>query len=537
MQVHKFVRSMASCAGVAAVALASFSNAEPPDDSVSNSGFSRVRIPHSDVCTRHYVDPVRGMDTNSGLFGSPLRTLRMAMTRAGMTPGADTIILLPGEYSPQGSGDFWPLRVLERVSIQGTNVLNTVLRDTTNSLVFLEFVPTSATSYDETVIDGVTFAGGAVHLDIKDGLANRKVVRSNPTVANCFLLDAAYTSISMTNPQGLLGFLPTTGHDLNMDLLVEHRPKIINCTFRLNGIGIFNGSKAFSPVQSTRAASEPGIVNSLFAGNGFDLEGIDSLQVITSAFDSVNVRGSSTPLRGIVPIPVFVPAGRPLFFDMGIPATTALDQRLVPYMMGAANPAIDTGSLGLLWPNGTVGQTLFPCSINIRDTDGEGYGNPRIERMAIDIGADESGQLQIAGYIRGTTDFTGPNGTNNVASFWGNPFPPFATAPFTGTTFFALLDTAAVVTPWTTWFPVQVDGARAITTTAPTVLPPFGTQLVSAPAGSSIDFAFTTPTVPVPVPMPQAGATPWLFSAQLLPWQVGGSVGVLSNQQTFFVNP
>lgn len=501
-----------------------------------------VDIASADECVTHVVSAEYGIDQiGAGSYVNPYRTLGFAMVQASQTAEKDVIVLLPGEYSPLpgGSGDTWPLNVEPGVSIQGTNALNTVLRSTNSATDMLVFSPNSPTSFDDSVIDGVTIVGGRVLIDIVDNAPNGFAYAANPTIANCFLLDATNCAISMRNPSGLSGARPYQPQDKDSNGFVEHRPKIVNCTFRLNAIAIFNGAAGFIPSgPNTRAESEPGIVNSLMSGNVYDMEGIDDLQILSSAFDTANVMMKSTPKRPTQPVPVFMPGSRDLHIDMSQPTATPVDVRLVPFARSApftVNPAIDSGTTALRWRNGTIGKRYFACSIDIRDVDCEGYGNPRTERNRIDIGADESGQLIFAGYIPGTTAYNSNLPTHNIAMIWSNPFPGFGTAPFEDNVFMEIQQFFPPIRPYREWSPAWIPGSRGIVTSAPTSIANLGTQWISSLTGTKLVFQGMLPWVPVSLPIP-TGLPELMVGAQDVP-NVGQQFGQLGNQQTFIIKP
>ena len=503
-----------------------------------------IDIAIAEECVTHVVSAEVGNDlSGTGDYGAPYRTIRHAMSLAAATPGKDVIVLLPGEYSPLpgGSGDTWPLNFEPGVSLQGTSALNTVLRSTNPGNDMLIFRPSSPTSFDESVVDGVTIVGGRVLIDIIDHAPNEFAYAANPTIANCFLLDATNAAISIRNPEGLAGRRPYVAHDKDLDGFVEHRPKIVNCTFRLNAIGIFNGAAGFNPSgPTTQAKSEPGIVNALMSANVYDMEGIDDLQVITSAFDRANVRMASTKRRPGQPIPVFVPGTRDLHIDMSQPTATPVDVRLVPYPRTGSlipNPAIDSGSLLLRWRNGTVGKRYFACSIDIRDTDCEGYGNPRSERHAIDIGADESGQLIFAGYIPGTTAYnSNPANSFNVAEIWCNPFPSFTAPTFDDNIFLEITGIIpSILAPYVQWAPSSIPGARGWVTSIPTQVPNFGTQWIGTLTGTKLTFPNMSPMAPVSLQIPP-NSPDLMVGAQDVP-VAGQQFGQLRNAQTFIIKP
>ena len=483
-------------------------------------------------CNTWYVDPTTGSNLNPGTLSQPFLTLTYAAGVAASSAGIDTIVLLPGEYNDVNEA--WPLNLPAGVSLQGTSALNTILinRDSSNRSV-LRFEPPELDAYDGTVVDGVTIVGRRRCVEITDALVTLETeefrVRSNPTFANCFLLDSEVAAVDISVQPGNI-YLP---HDADNNGLVENRPKFINCTIVTSIIGVLNRIEV-TPGEESWGESEPGLLNVLLSDNSFsDLEGIDSLDVITCAFATADAAGVSPIKAGrVLPTPVFnTTTNPPLYVDaagLGI-ALTPIDIRVLP-----TSPAIDTGSQpALAWGNGTTGQQTFMCTIDIWDTDCECYGNPRVEREAIDIGADESGVQIVAGYQRGTTILN--NGGNSPfpgqIRIWLNPFPAFPANNYVGN--FAINSWSIAALFWQLWAPTTIQNVRSFLSSPATPVAGLGTLwMLVTPQTVTFPLNFVNPVTPVNLSVPLGGPRVQ-FNMQALPTQ-GALTRNLSNLQTFF---
>jgi hypothetical protein len=501
------------------------------DMRISAFAFAVACVAHAQEpipCNTFHVDPVRGNDTWPGTWTQPLQTLTAAAAQAAASAGIDTIVLFPGLYETL---ETWPLTMPAGVSIQGTSALNTVLRSQSfaHSSV-LRFQPSTPTAYDDVVVDGVTILAYNRCVEIVDADVGEYRVRANPTIANCFL--STYDDVTSGAVDMLVtpGGTPYPGHDVSLNGLVEHRPKIVNCTFVRSRIGVLNRVAQANSVGE----SQPGLLNCLFSNNTLtDLEGIDAGDVITCAFATANAGGLSAPI-GAPPNRVFDTATFPPRYvetDFTL-VLMPIDLRLRP-----GSPAIDVGSMpALAWPNGTTGNRFFGCSGDIFDADCEGYGNVRVARNGIDIGADESAELIIAGYQRGTTRLNFGNQNpfpNNQFAIWLNPYPPLPAGNYDGS--FAINSVAnSVGFFWLPWDPQTIHGLRGLRTTAATATSA-GTLWMDLNGASSIVLSFTSPTTPLMLPIVLTSPDTQL-NWQALPYQ-GSATSVLTNLQTLFVTP
>ncbi len=482
-------------------------------------------------CNTIHVDPVNGSDTNPGQWLSPLRTLTAAVALATNSAGHDTILLRPGFY--EHTVESYPLTMPAGVSIQGTSALNTILRsrDPLHSSV-LRFVPTTATAYDDVVVDAVTIIGVNRGIEIVDGVVDGFRVRANPTVANCFLSTSEEATGGAIDMRVTPGGTPFPGHDLSGNGLVEHRPKVVNCTIVNSRLGIFN-RVAQTP---SSGESQPGLLNCLLSNNVLaDLEGIDAGDVITCAFATANTAGLSAPI-GVQPVPVFdTTVFPPVYVETNLNIVLSPhDLRVQP-----GSPAIDSGSLpSLVWPNLTTGSRFFACTVDVFDADCEGYGNPRVARNGIDIGADESGELIIGGYQRGTTELNlnGNSPYGGLMPIWVNPFPPLPPGSFSAGFATTALPTVPPIGFWLLWEPPGIQGLRGLLTVAPTFFPGIGTQWMDLTSAATFTPpAFTSPATPLMLPIVLTAPVQQM-EWQALPFQ-GSTTSLMTNLQTLFVTP
>ncbi|MFN3243648.1 MAG: DUF1565 domain-containing protein [Planctomycetota bacterium] len=491
--------------------------------------FVAAQDPQPIDCGTFYVDPANGNDNNAGTLAQPLRTLRQAAQLARNSGTDDTIVLLPGEYDQ--TSESWPLLVPPRTCIQGTNALNTVLI-TDSAATVLEFIPEQVNAYDNAVVDGVTIVGKNRCVTISDGQVAEKQVRANPTFANCFLIDSQVAAVDIVVRPGT----PWPGHDADNNGIVENRPKFINCTVITATIGILN---RVDNVANSNGESEPGLLNCLFSDNSVsDLEGIDADDVISSAFATTDLAGVSPIKAGLPPIPVFnTLLSHPTYIQANVGmALTPFDLRLRP-----GSPAIDAGTMpALVWNNGTSGKQTFGCNVDIFDTDCEGYGNARVDRAAIDIGADESGEFILAGYEYGTTDYTGMGNSpfGGDLAFFLNPVVGF-TGNYSGLFAINFMEPNNVIPFWREWTPTSIQNVRPGLSSAPTPQPPYGDLLmwIDPTIGfwDDVNSVFTQPSIPYLLPPSVLGNPPVVtqMNWQALPFQ-GTTTRTLTNLQSMF---
>lgn len=410
-----------------------------------------------------WVDPANGVDTNPGSSAAPVMTITRALALCNPIPAGFTdmvIMLRPGIYG--STLESFPLQMTKNTSLQGAGALNTVIKgDLISGQVLIKFEADVVNEFNRTFIDGLSIREGDINIRIENNATHR--FASKPLISNCFICDARTWAIDIVSaPNGAAGetlvctppvLLPQTGW-------VVHRPKVVNCTFRNNRHVIMNRTNTF-PLDvdgpPILGVSEPGLMNLLCADSHLqgppriakdDLIGIDSkdLEIVVApgspptllatscAFDLANTGGLFDPLlnpnclpgvstQGLPPVPLFSPANvaanfAPMFIEDVVgnpfPGANAVDVRLNPALAGISGGIgpVDTGYLPagdqVTWSNGTVCNLQLVRNnlayADVRDVDCEGYGNPRVVGL-IDVGADELGELVVAGYQLYTTDF------------------------------------------------------------------------------------------------------------------------------------
>jgi hypothetical protein len=500
-------------------------------------------------CPIMYVDANCGNDSNPGSASAPFKTLRHAISQAALVGGPTTVVLMPGQYSTQG-----PVVMPPDVSLMGTNVLNTRIVDES-----LTFEPTAVGDYDEVVIENISFSGGIANTTVLVRIQNSldRQIASNPTFSNCFFVDCVGTSVQMFSRSDGVHSPLMDFEDADTNGLVEHRPKFINCTFANNRYGVVDTS------TFGFGENEAGFLNCLFwnaglGANQFDLVGVDRDDLLLSGTSQLSNAwhladpGGPPPAAGTLkpgrkaPGPehrVFDPLNLPPGGSTVFLARTTLvsafgDYRLAPEDK-PDNAAVNKGVIQFspAWVNGTRGQRFFPCGQDVWDTDGEGYGNPRIVENKVDIGADEMGMLIVAGYANGTTRIRQPNSGNIQLTFWlARPFVGDA-QPLLDFSVFSIRDSNC--SNWVQWWPSFVPGIMASHAIAP-LSTPFGTLLLSPNPAEFIETArqgstpdrFTPLTFSFPAPVQEMQV-----SQQALSIDQGGSLNLLTNLQTYFVPP
>lgn len=460
-------------------------------------------------CDEYWVDPVNGSNANSGALVAPFRTINHAMN--SVRPPA-VINLLPGRYSPSSNGDFWPLFCVDGISIQGTNMLNTVLDGEGSDVMWIGSTG-FGDDFRETNYDGFTITGAASAVRFID-----EFLTVRPTLSNMVIVG---------NNIGIDMFAIDLGpdaspDDTNNDGFIEFRPTLINLTIADNQIGILDTNNASPPF----GPAEPAIVNCAIYPNAVtDIEGVDQSDLVSTWFCSANQAGISGLQQG----------KQPPFASVALCNTdpdkiyvdrSSLDYRLVPETI-----FLDRGVTTNITCHGQPVKTRFQCRQRVFDADGEGYCNARIHGDAIDIGADETGELIIAGFIPGTTTFgTASNGTafDQARIYVSGPFA----ASYTAFLYVGLTPN----TGYLDWTPTTIPGSRAEGTTAPT---PVGERgLLCIDAGTLIppaSFLVDLPTDPVVVNI-TLPPVPLRHNTQSIPFQ-GGLFGELSNLQSYLLTP
>jgi hypothetical protein len=422
-----------------------------------------------------WVDPTYGNDANNGTVFAPLRSITQALVRSNPLPPGFTdmvIMLKPGIYSSvaEGGGEVYPLQMTKNTSLQGASAVNTIIKNVDESgSVTMLFRASEIGEFDRVFVDGVNIHFGRIGVLIINDGANR--FASRPTFSNCFVTDFSDFGVQIiSSPNGspldeVACPHPALAGESNF---IVHRPKFLNCTFRINRHSVYNGTSATQFAHPDDppilGVSQPGFLNVLSADSKIggmpkdDFVGIDAadLDVVgvgtTCIFDRANPIGLFNPTGpfgctspAFAPVPLFTAesvvqsAGAPLFLEdtVGnpIPFTFGGDLRLNPQLFSLTSQSpIDAGHLPagntVSWSNGTTA-TLSLSRWNMvyyraLDDDCEGFCNPRVNDGAIDVGADEVGDLITAGYRTRTTAFNngdtiyrwvGPGVGGSVARF------------------------------------------------------------------------------------------------------------------------
>lgn len=462
------------------------------------------------VCDRRFVDPVSGSDSFTGSLQNPWRTVNFALANVA-APG--TIVLLPGVYSIGTNGEIFPIDVFRSdVSIQGTSALNTVLD--AGGADGIRFIPIMAgQTFETTLVDGVTVtnADAAIRFTTEPAPVG-------PTIANCVLVKN-FVGVAMT---------AIFCHSIPPDGYIRFNPRLVNDTIADNQIGILDEGVWVpsdpDPDGIVHGEAEPAIVNCLVYENALaDLEGPDGSDLSRTVFCTAFTAGLAA-LKPGKPAPVSLLPFCGVNTDAIFVNRATWDYRLRP-----GTRLVGRGTQVLSVPNGTAGARLFQCGEDIFDVDLEGYGNPRIEGNEIDIGADEFGQLIVAGYVPMTTSFD-PAFAN--ALVFMTPRPQLA-PPLVGD--FFLASGGIRNAPF---LPSSTPGARPQGTIAATP---------TAIGTSFVNQALLLPGFPQTIAMPNAG-TPLVLpqstllsivrrNLQVLPGNAGGAQTTLSNLQSWLVRP
>ncbi len=390
---------------------------------------------HQIECARLYVnpDPTIGNDNNSGAIGQPLLTIGWAINVATAQSPA-VIVLMPGVYSSATNGEVYPIQMQDGVSLQGFAATNTVLQSNYWSNI-LEFRSTSG-SFDDTMVDSLTLTGGKAAVDIR---CNAR--RIGPTVSNCVMTDNAF------------GVRMQSYWDGFAYQYIRAYPRLVNDTIVNNDCGIFD--IAFGGPDHEKGVAESAIINCAVIHNDSfnDLAGPDASDLSHTAFMWFDPSMVASGNQG--------PTSWPWVWDMSA-ANTFIDWDNYDYRQCCGSLLVGQGTQDLSVPNGNVAPRVNPCRMDIFDYDGEGYGNPRIEKE-IDVGADEQGQLVVSGYMPMTTTFSQSSGGGAYSTVTIHHLPdPDPGYPAVARTVFGTSQVGDVALT-----PRQIPGLRAAGTMAP----------------------------------------------------------------------
>jgi hypothetical protein len=468
------------------------------------------------VCDRVYVDPMNGDDNGSGTLASPYKHIQFAIY-AAIPPAV--VVALPGTYSFSSSGEVFPIWMLENVSLQGTSAMNTILDGEGDTTEIIRFQPMALSdTFNNVLIDGVMITGGETGIYMES-----EFQPIGPHIANCFIVGNGtgvhiFALYDSSWPNGYPAFYP----------------RLINNTIAHNYIGILDEGNWVpwdpDPDGLVEGEAAPAIVNCLIYPNvTTDIEGVDGTDIKQSIFCTVDQAGISRINAGL-------PWPRPIQGSCMInPATLYVNAATFDYRIMPTTLPVDRGTKDLHVANGNSGKWAFPCGQQISDADAEGYGNPRFERQAIDVGADEQASWLVAGYVPKTTTF-GPDPNSGAlfttALLYLTPYPAL-TNPVSGLTLFGLpFQTGSL-----SWSPSTIPGARPVGTSAPILVFPYGTLYID------VAYAFRRPTLNYP-PVGTAlvlnlGPAPILtqVNTQVVPFDGIGGFRPLTALQSFTWKP
>ncbi len=473
------------------------------------------------TCIR-YVDPVNGSDGAAGTLDYPWKTINRALYGTNPVSQGDAVVLLPGIYSPSTNGETMPIFLRHRVSLQGTNALNTIL-DGEGADVFRVFAVSATQDFANTLVDGVTITGGDRGVFMRTEELPIRV-----TFANCFIV------------KNRIGVQATLICDIRepIDGYRDHTFGLINDTIADNEIGILDEGIPAEDCDDSppivNGESSPCIANCLVYPNSCsDLQGVDNDDLVNTAFCTFDMAQITCPasypptttsvIRGDRPSPssIAIVCGIPRNAIYVLPARW--DYRLKPPSF-----LVDLGTTSLVAANGTIGDTMFPCGLKVFDVDCEGYHNPRLVGGVPDVGADEQGQLLIAGFAPKTTDF---NATHSTAFMLMTPRPTLS-GNLSAETY-----VGGGPLGYTYNEPLSVPGARPKGTTVPTATP-IGASVISASQLlPGFPMTFAMPAVGTPLSFTQASATAVRRNVQVLPRSDTPAQTTLSNLQSFQILP
>ena len=171
-------------------------------------------------------------------------------------------------HRPNGlvaNGETFPIRVPDRVSIQGASAMNTVffgnyVINGPNDYHCFEYgtagaVPSTGVDsfINSLAICGFTWSGAIVNNQIRAGCAIYlgRDAQASPTVANCFIY---------CNHAGVVLDSPYMG---GQEIPAWHRPVFVNNTIAWNRVGIWNGNLGPLPLPASIGRAAPVLLNNI----------------------------------------------------------------------------------------------------------------------------------------------------------------------------------------------------------------------------------------------------------------------------------
>jgi predicted outer membrane repeat protein len=152
----------------------------------SHLTFDILNSAHELINADLYVSPA-GDNTNSGLNeNEPLLTIQYALSQIyADSLNECTIHLAPGIYSPQSNGEFFPIDLLDHISLCGTSEEETILdANSTGSVIRLLQQENAGTISNLTIRNGSAGSGGGIHCVYSNPFLENITIANN-TVSSC----------------------------------------------------------------------------------------------------------------------------------------------------------------------------------------------------------------------------------------------------------------------------------------------------------------------------------------------------------------
>ncbi len=309
---------------------------------------------------------------------------------------AVVIHALPGVYAPLAdgtnnydpkshlpyNGERFPIPIPDRVGIQGTSALNTIFNargyegqqfessiftvDTRNLVIGTHENPNHS-EWEYSFIDGVTIEGARGQaLGTQQGKAVKGagVViegEAQPEFPD-YEIRLSITNCIITN--NVVGIAIGGGHNYNGggSLNRVNRPKIVNCTFAWNLVGILKAPDLRSSIPGY-GSSKPAIVNCIF----------DATSPYTGSSSRSNVRGYK-PLIGAMSGFEGLQPGDMIVNTIGSTGTQILQNFNAYEYVSSTQKRVNTGGAIPGWPN--YANQGLNASPRVDISQYTGFGNP-----------------------------------------------------------------------------------------------------------------------------------------------------------------
>jgi len=192
-----------------------------------------------------YVSPT-GDNTNSGLNeNEPLQTIQYALSKiCADSLNECTIHLAPGIYSPQSNGEFFPLDLLDNVSIQGSSEEETILdANSTGSVIRLLRHNNAGTISDLTITNGFASSGGGIYCLHSDPLLENITITNNSVSSSgsgiyCFYSNPILQNVTISENHASSDTLYISGAGMYCS---DSNPILNSCTIINNSAGTGGG--------------------------------------------------------------------------------------------------------------------------------------------------------------------------------------------------------------------------------------------------------------------------------------------------------